>query len=336
MEVRGVLEDIIEETATKEECTSVVLDFTCSFKPKKKVKRSKKKQNPTNNGITPLEEILNLDSNEENNPLVDAVTPRVEEGLLPGQVEIPEDLEISEDLIKERKFMDLKRWHCMSRPQYPKSCGITSLVSCWNYLFSSLGHGTLPVLSQEKALTVLGIDPPFHEIGFGSFTGNDTLTGWFNKLCLHFGLKGKGRIFWKLHGKGRTMDIDKDQALKNLVAGLKRPKQAFIYHCHNHYMCPIGSDLAPLRPPDAYKKLDDINPSELQAYVIIGEPSKAYPVFHTKKWDDIALDIDQQNPNYFNIRKSHLGVQTRNSESFTSGKRLGKNLHCLIVFENLE
>ena len=43
--------------------------------------------------------------------------------------------------------------YCMSRPQYKKSCGISSLVSCWNYLFSTLGYGryvlpqlTLPLL----------------------------------------------------------------------------------------------------------------------------------------------------------------------------------------------
>ena len=30
---------------------------------------------------------------------------------------------------------------CMSRPQYKTSCGISSVVSCWNYLFSTLGNG---------------------------------------------------------------------------------------------------------------------------------------------------------------------------------------------------
>ena len=29
----------------------------------------------------------------------------------------------------------------MSRPQYKTSCGISSVVSCWNYLFSTLGNG---------------------------------------------------------------------------------------------------------------------------------------------------------------------------------------------------
>ena len=30
---------------------------------------------------------------------------------------------------------------CISRPQYKRSCGMSSLVSCWNYLFSTIGAG---------------------------------------------------------------------------------------------------------------------------------------------------------------------------------------------------
>ena len=34
----------------------------------------------------------------------------------------------------------------MSRPQYSRSCGVSSVVSCWNYLFSTLGNGRYVVL----------------------------------------------------------------------------------------------------------------------------------------------------------------------------------------------
>ncbi len=37
--------------------------------------------------------------------------------------------------------------YCMSHPQYSKSCGISSVVSCWNYLFSTLGNGTYVIVS---------------------------------------------------------------------------------------------------------------------------------------------------------------------------------------------
>ena len=31
--------------------------------------------------------------------------------------------------------------YCMSRPQYSRSCGISSVVSCWNFIFSTIGNG---------------------------------------------------------------------------------------------------------------------------------------------------------------------------------------------------
>ncbi|XP_010726919.1 basic immunoglobulin-like variable motif-containing protein [Meleagris gallopavo] len=77
--------------------------------------------------------------------------------------------------VKERKVLDLRRWYCISRPQYKTSCGISSLVSCWNFLYSTLGAGSLPPITQEEALHILGFQPPFEEIRFGPFTGNTTL-----------------------------------------------------------------------------------------------------------------------------------------------------------------
>jgi hypothetical protein len=291
--------------------TPLVLDFSASFKPKKKIKRV-----PKNLGGPNDQEIIEIE--------------------LPEVIEIPDNLVSTPEEMASRKFLDLKRWLCMSRPQYSKSCGITSLVSCWNYLYSTLGYGKRPVLSQEKALITLGIEPPFHDIRFGPFTGNNTLINWFTTINLTFGLKGKAKIFWKLHGKNRTETKSKEQALEELKSGLMSKNKAYIYHCFNHYMCPIGFEIAPLIPSDAYKPLAAINPNELQPFIIIGEASKAYPIFHVKKWDEIALDIDQQNPYYYNIRKSEKGVQARTAEAFVTGDKLGKNLHCLIEFESLE
>lgn len=66
----------------------------------------------------------------------------------------------------------------MSRPQYPRSCGVSSLVSVWNYLYSTLGTDSLEPLSTEKALLLLGIAKEGEDLGhvnFGTFTGNSTL-----------------------------------------------------------------------------------------------------------------------------------------------------------------
>lgn len=48
---------------------------------------------------------------------------------------IPKNLTITIEEMAERKYLNLKKWYCLSRPQYSKSCGITSLVSCWNFLY---------------------------------------------------------------------------------------------------------------------------------------------------------------------------------------------------------
>lgn len=71
-------------------------------------------------------------------------------------------------------------------------------------------------------------------------------------------------------------------------------------------MCPIGFELTPTQAYDCYKPQPEI--CESDAWIIIGEVSKCYPVFHVKKWDDIALDISCAFPKFFNIRKSELGV----------------------------
>ena len=92
------------------------------------------------------------------------------------------------------KCMDLRRWYCTARHQHLRSCGISSLISCWNYLYSSLGSGNLPPISTEIALTFLGFSPPYEEIRFGGFTGNDTLIHWFHLLNSKYGVTGEAEI----------------------------------------------------------------------------------------------------------------------------------------------
>ena len=328
--IAATVDDLLASCLRKLENQSLVLDFSASFR--KSRKRKKPARKPTD-GLTPIEDLLDVDPNSEFDPLTSGVRPREELNVV---FEIPDNLSTTERDIQQRKCLDLKRWYALSRPQYRKSCGMSSLVSCWNFLFSRLGYGQLSPLSQEKALSIVGIQPPYTDIQFGSFTGNKTLIVWFKTLCLYHGVKGEARFLWKLHGKSRTLGIDSDQAFGLLSKGLQSPTQAFIYHCHNHYFCPVGFELAPLQASDAYKPLSQISPSELDRWVVIAEPSKAYASLVMKKWDDIARDIGTQNPEFFNIRKPEKGVQRREGAEFTSGKKLGGNLHCVLVFEKLD
>lgn len=245
--------------------------------------------------------------------------------------------------LAERKVLDLRRWHCMSRPQYKKSCGISSVVSVWNYLFSTLGTGTLPPITQEEALEFLGFKQPFGEIRFGPFTGNATLMRWFRRLNDHYGVKGRAYYLYKPKGRLQTRFMTDESAIENLKAGLVDEGMAFIYHCLNHYFCPIGFEDTPVKATEAYLPMsmllgnhqeadEDQLPTTIpyETWVLIGEPSRKHARIHCKRWMDILQDLHCESPDYFNIRHTERGIQQRKT------KKQGGNLHCIIAFKKLQ
>ncbi len=175
------------------------MDFSNTFKQgtrgfkKKPVKKAKKAEDEeTKEQFTVKDEGANKDL-EDANMVVETASQDV--------IEIPRNLSITQEQMAKRKQMDLRRWYCMARPQHPKSCGISSLTSCWNFLYSTLGAGTMRPISTEEALEVLGFKPPYSNFDFGSFTGNDTLIQWFALLNKFYKVKGKAEILWKPKGK---------------------------------------------------------------------------------------------------------------------------------------
>ncbi|XP_026013725.1 basic immunoglobulin-like variable motif-containing protein [Astatotilapia calliptera] len=229
--------------------------------------------------------------------------------------------------IKQRKVLDLRRWYCISRPQYKTSCGISSLVSCWNFLYSTLGAGNLPPISQEEALHILGFQPPFEEIKFGPFTGNATLMRWFRQINDNFRVRGCSYILYKPHGKHKTAGETAEGALMKLTQGLKDESMAYIYHCQNHYFCPVGFEATPLKAAKAYRGALPTN--EMEYWILIGEPSRKHPAIHCKKWLDIVTDLNTQNPEYLDIRHTERGIQRRKT------KKVGGNLHCIMAFQRV-
>ncbi|XP_006131094.1 basic immunoglobulin-like variable motif-containing protein isoform X3 [Pelodiscus sinensis] len=214
--------------------------------------------------------------------------------------------------IKQRKVLDIRRWYCISRPQYKTSCGISSLVSCWNYLYSTLGTGNLPPITQEEALHILGFQPPFEEIRFGPFTGNTTLMRWFRQINDHFHVKGCSYVLYKPHGKNKTAGETAAGALVKLTQGLKDESMAYIYHCQNHYFCPIGFEATPVKANKAYR--GHLLQQEVEYWVLIGESSRKHPTIHCKKWADIVTDLNTQNPEYLDIRHLERGLQHRKTK----------------------
>ncbi|KAM4574298.1 basic immunoglobulin-like variable motif-containing protein isoform 1-T2 [Fundulus diaphanus] len=229
--------------------------------------------------------------------------------------------------IKQRKVLDLRRWYCISRPQYKTSCGISSLVSCWNFLYSTLGAGSLPPISQEEALHILGFQPPFEDIKFGPFTGNATLMRWFRQINDNFRVRGCSYILYKPHGKHKTAGETAEGALVKLTQGLKDESMAYIYHCQNHYFCPVGFEATPLKAAKAYR--GPLPTNEMEHWILIGEPSRKHPAIHCKKWLDIVTDLNTQNPEYLDIRHTERGLQRRKT------KKVGGNLHCIMAFQRV-
>ncbi|KAM9482342.1 basic immunoglobulin-like variable motif-containing protein isoform 1-T6 [Clarias gariepinus] len=229
--------------------------------------------------------------------------------------------------IKQRKVLDLRRWYCISRPQYKTSCGISSLVSCWNFLYSTIGAGSLPPISQEEALHILGFQPPFEDIKFGPFTGNATLMRWFRQINDHFRVRGCSYILYKPHGKHKTAGETAEGALLKLTQGLRDESMAYIYHCQNHYFCPVGFEATPLKAAKAYR--GPLALHEMEHWILIGEPSRKHPAIHCKKWADIVTDLNTQNPEYLDIRHTERGIQFRKT------KKVGGNLHCLMAFQRV-
>ncbi|XP_068609394.1 basic immunoglobulin-like variable motif-containing protein [Brachionichthys hirsutus] len=229
--------------------------------------------------------------------------------------------------IKQRKVLDLRRWYCISRPQYKASCGISSLVSCWNFLYSTLGAGSLPPVSQEQALHILGFQPPFEEIKFGHFTGNATLMRWFRQINDHFRVRGCSYSLYKPHGKHKTAGETAEGALMKLTQGVTDESMAYIYHCQNHYFCPLGYEATPLKAARAYR--GPLPTNEMEYWILIGEPSRKQPAIHCKKWLDIVTDLNTQNPEYLDIRHTERGIQRRKT------KKVGGNLHCIMAFQRV-
>ena len=141
------------------------MDFSSAFKAdtrrgkkgkKKAIKKAASDGQPAN-GTDDLEpdalDDVNKDLEDENLFIAD------DSGIV--HEEIPRNLTITQEQMAARKVMDQRRWYCLARPQYPKSCGISSLVSCWNYLYSTLGVGNKRPISTEEALEVLGFKPPY-------------------------------------------------------------------------------------------------------------------------------------------------------------------------------
>ncbi|KAL8611645.1 hypothetical protein ACOMHN_060656, partial [Nucella lapillus] len=148
---------------------------------------------------------------------------------------------------------------------------------------------------------------------------------WFRQLNEHFGVKGRCYYTYKPHGKNKTSGVTADDALCKLKGGLQESGTTFIYHCHNHYFCPIGFEDVPRRCVHAY--CGALQPDDVETWILIGEPSRRHPPIHCKRWEDIVTDLNCQSPDHLDIRREWKGVMQRDT------RKKGGNLHCILTFQ---
>lgn len=104
---------------------------------------------------------------------------------------------------------------------------------------------------------------------------------WFRQINDNFRVRGCSYILYKPHGKHKTAGetgeptsyhnhlhvhsywdqteeitsriLTAEGALMKLTQGLKDESMAYIYHCQNHYFCPVGFEATPLKAAKAYR-----------------------------------------------------------------------------------
>ncbi len=154
-------------------------------------------------------------------------------------------------------------------------------------------------------------------------------------LCQHRGVHGRARTVYKPKGsKNRTRDLRTDEALNLIKSGLQNNTKAFIYHCYNHYMVPVGFEDVPDKPENTYKA--QLEQSQIEPWLIIADNSRKHQTFHSVKWEDIDRDLNLENPLFLDIRNIEKGVQNKETNDYKGRNKRGKNSHCIMEFTSVQ
>ena len=76
---------------------------------------------------------------------------------------------------------------------------------------------------------------------------------WFRALNRHYKVRGRGFYLYKPCGTYRTVGMTSQDALSHMKRGLSGTDMAYVYHCLNHYFCPIGFEDTPRDAECAYR-----------------------------------------------------------------------------------
>ena len=94
-------------------------------------------------------------------------------------------------------------------------------------------------------------------------------------------------MFYKPTGiRNKTSEYTPKTAWKALKDGLQNPNRAYIYHCFNHYMCPVGYEEMPLEKYNVFRK-DLEHGKDTESYMVVADQAKMQPTFTCLKWSDV-------------------------------------------------
>ena len=70
-------------------------------------------------------------------------------------------------------------------------------------------------------------------------------------------------------------------------------------------MLPVGFEEVPICKSEVYKK-----GAESETTILVADNSRKSKTFHCLKWEEVVQDLHTVAPNFINVRKTHLGIQT--------------------------
>lgn len=98
-----------------------------------------------------------------------------------------------------------------------------------------------------------------------------------------------------------TEESKEQEFLELVLTSLKDRTKAFVYICYGQSLCPIGFENTPLVPLDAYKKLEEIDPTKMEMWIIFASPNKNQTPFVIKRWSDILTELRTKWPEYLDL-----------------------------------
>lgn len=95
----------------------------------------------------------------------------------------------------------------------------------------------------------------------------------FGEICRITGQTAQSKVIIKptLPNKVETTE---EESLDYLLKGLSSTNTFYVFMTYNNILCPLGFDKTPLVPLDAFKKLEDIKPENIELWIINGSTQR--------------------------------------------------------------